>query len=92
MFISHLYFLISSFMSNFEGVGGFSLFQISKSTFTIEEISFGLSSITDFFYTLFNFVFVTRMCMIVICPSITMFAFMVSEFHVIFGKIFILSP
>lgn len=92
MFISHLYFLISSFMSNFEGVGGFSLFQISKSTFTIAEISFGLSSLTDFFYTLFNFVFVTRMCMIVICPSITMFAFMVSEFHVIFGKIFILSP
>lgn len=80
-------------MSNFEGVGGFSLFQISKSTYTIAEISFGdCQALQIFFYTLFNFVFVTRMCMIVICPSITMFAFMVSEFHVIFGKIFILSP
>lgn len=61
-----------------------------KKSFIIGKKRFGLSSFTDIFYALLNFIFVIRMCMIVICPSITMFAFMASEFHVILENIFIL--
>lgn len=69
MFTSHLYFLISSLCPILRVEGSLSLFVILKSSFIIGGISFGLSSITDIFYTVLNIIFVTRMCMIVICPS-----------------------
>lgn len=78
-------------MSNLGVGGGFTLFLIWKSLFITGKICFGLSSITDIFHTLLNFIFVIRMCMIVLCPSITMFASMASEFHVILERL-ILNP
>lgn len=44
---------------------------ISKSSFLIGKISFGLLSITDIFYAPLNFIFVIRTCMTVMCPSIS---------------------
>ena len=72
--------------------GGFSPLLISKSSFIIGGISFGLSCITDIFYTLLSLIFVIRMYLIVICPGITMFASVASEFMSFWKDIFILIP
>lgn len=83
MFISHLYFLISS-LCLILGVGEIVVSYFKELIYYWEK-SFGLSSITDLFYTPLNFIFVIRMCMIVTCPSISTFALRLLSF-MSFGK------